>query len=81
MPAPRKDDVVQRIHRIVRAKYPACNDYVHFDVENVQLEINQSGKQWNFALGPLNALAQMDDKALKNHISEMKRIAPVTYTH
>jgi hypothetical protein len=81
MPELRRDDVVRRIHRIVREKYPACNDSVHFAAVNVQLEITQGGKRWNFALGPPNALAQMDDEALKKHISEMKRIAPVTYIH
>jgi hypothetical protein len=72
---------VQRIHRIVKAKYPACYNTVHFAAVNVQVEITQGGKQWKFALGPPNALAQMDDKALKNHISEMKRITPVTYSN
>jgi hypothetical protein len=50
MPLPRKDDVVQRIHRIVRATHPASRDYVHYHFENVQLEIIQKEKRWNFAL-------------------------------
>lgn len=79
MPAPRKDDVVQRIHQIVRAKHPACRDYVHYHVENVQLEIIQKEKRWNLALGPANAIAQMSDGVLENHIEEMKRIAPVSH--
>jgi hypothetical protein len=77
----RKDDMVQRIHRTVKGKHPDCHDYVHYDVENVQLEIIQDGKRWNFALGPANAIAQMSDDALENHIWQMKRIAPVTYSH
>jgi hypothetical protein len=66
------NDLAQRIHQIVKAKYPASVTQVLFRTDNVQLVMTQDGSGANFPLGSIDKLQQMGDDELNEHIWKMK---------